>query len=165
MVQSPWEVLGVSASASPSEIKRAFRKIAMSSHPDALHAALADATPEYRHFVLKRGSNRFRIAAKAYKMYDMENLRWQTGPVASTVNVSSRNQSRGWPHGWACGTPRYEEPPFDLRRFAALRLHPKTRVMIFGVNMAVTIGLAVESYLRASHEDILQQQRVAPLQL
>ena len=158
-LQPPWHVLGVGVGASPAEVKHAFRCIAKASHPDVLHATVEGATAAHRRAVLERGSERFRMAAHAYQMYDMQTGRWQPGLASSMVNEYAarqrQNRRRGQSH-------EYEKPPFDLRRFAAPRLHPKTRATVMGVYLCLTLGLAAESFLRSAQDDRHANRQAAP---
>jgi hypothetical protein len=136
----PWEVLGVGFGASRTEVKKAFQSIAKVSHPDALHARLQSTAAHSHQRVVEEASERFRLAVRAYEMYDMKTGRWQPGLTSMINSHAARNMRQRM----------YEEPPFDLRRFSAPRLHPKTRAAVMGLYLSVTLGLAIESYMRTA---------------
>jgi curved DNA-binding protein CbpA len=134
--RAPWEVLGVGPGATPDEVRTAFRRVAKRSHPDALHASLEGLQGVAREKATKRGEERFRIAMSAYEMYDLKSGRWR----GSLIKPQQQRPARQYTH---------EPPPFDLRRFSAPRLHPKTRAAVMGLYLCVTVGLALESFARS----------------
>jgi len=140
---SPWEVLRVGPGATRDEVKTAFLKIAKTSHPDKLHASLHGQPPAAKARAVEQGTERFRMAVRAYEMYDMQSGRWAPGLASHVVNAYADKNRR--PH-------THEPPPFDLRRFGPPRLHPKTRAAVMGLYLSVTLGLAIESWVRARSE-------------
>ncbi|GAA0168717.1 chaperone [Lithospermum erythrorhizon] len=63
--QSPYEVLGVSASATPNEIKRAYRKLALKYHPDVNK----EADAQERFMRIKHAYNTL-LNSKTKQSYD-----------------------------------------------------------------------------------------------
>ena len=63
----------------------------------------------------------------AYEMYDLKSGRWK----GSLFKFQQQRPQRQYTH---------EPPPFDLRRFSAPRLHPKTRAAVMGVYLCGTFG-------------------------
>ena len=96
----------------PPKVKKAFQSIAKVSHPDALHARLQSTAAHSHQRVVEEASERFRLAVRAYEMYDMKTGRWQPGLTSMINSHAARNMRQRM----------YEEPPFDLRRFSAPRL-------------------------------------------
>ena len=141
---APWEVLRVGVGATPQEVKAAFRTIAKTSHPDALQASLemSNKCRVQREAEKEKASERFRMAVSAYEMYDMKSGRWAPGLASSVINAYSAKNRR------AQAQHNYEDPPFDLRRFSAPRLHPKTRAAVMGVYLFAISCMAAESFMR-----------------
>jgi len=135
--RAPWEVLGVKPGATPDEVRAAFRRVAMRAHPDRMHAQLEGLQAGARETAKRRAEERFRIAMAAYEMYDVRRGRWRG-------TMLHQHQRQRPPRQY-----KHEPPPFDLRKFSAPRLHPKTRAAVMGLYLVVTFGLAFESFSRS----------------
>lgn len=82
--QSPYEVLGVSPSATPNEIKRAYRKLALKYHPDVNKEAFA----QEKFMRIKHAYNTL-LDSESRKRYEAGN---QTSDYS--YSTAGRNQSR-----------------------------------------------------------------------
>ncbi|WP_374681251.1 DnaJ C-terminal domain-containing protein [Accumulibacter sp.] len=81
--EDPFAVLGVSSEASPADIKRAYRRLAMHWHPDRNHSAAAEAE--------------FKRVHAAYELFlDPQRLaEWRQAQAASKAAASGRRDSKG----------------------------------------------------------------------
>lgn len=138
--RAPWEVLRVGFGATRDEVKAAFLSTAKTSHPDTFKIpARVDAAAQAR--AVEQATERFRMAVRAYEMYDMKSGRWAPGLASHIAYTANKHRQH-----------THEPPPFDLRRFGSPRLHPKTRAAVMGVYLSITLGLAIESWVRTREE-------------
>jgi len=104
-----YKILGVAETASPEDIKKAYRKLARKFHPDV--SKEADAT---EHF--KEVGEAYEVLQDAEKRATYDDLRRHGGTFGGTSGGDSRGQPRGWQfhtgprgnngEGFAGGDPR-----------------------------------------------------------
>ena len=106
-----YSVLGVAASATPDQIKRAYRKLAKKNHPDA-NAGDKAATERFKEI-----SEAYSVLNDPAKRKQYDQLR-RYGAFNGTGSRAPGPGSRGGAAGGGAGGPRFDE--FDVRDLGGL---------------------------------------------
>lgn len=121
MARDPWDVLGVAKTATDDEIKRAFKRMAMATHPDKqggdeakfkevneAYSSIKDATARQRYQQEQMGSRNFRDMGSSF---DFSGTPF--GGMHVDLNEFMQNAMGGM--GFGQGFKGHQEPRFQNR--------------------------------------------------